>query len=333
MTNRISAARSMNAYLSALLAASPFFASACADQLNDGKSGETHFLCSTDADCARHFGNDDYLCNTEKYCAPKGDGGTSQGDGGHSGGTATGGATGTGGASGGAGQGGAGGSAGGGGDFAQCKTPPNSTCSAADTCAAVGCPSMQYDEHGCLRPQCATDDDCAADERCAVSVCDAPSTCTVQDGMCQCASLTICGEVPRCNPTSTTGPRGAWVSLDVTFVQSLCDDNGGICRTTWHITPDGHVTGAKEDDTTPDGGAPIDEMLDQGQMFELTGDVNGPDLRIALRNGIPCAMQPASDISLVVTLKLSTQTLMSGEVNGCMGGDNVYARIYNVLSH
>src|SRR5437899_3352072 len=117
MKDRTYASRSMNAFFSAALGLSSFFASACASDMNDGKSGETHFLCSTDEDCARHFGNDTYYCGAAKYCTPKSDGGTSHDDGGHSG------ASGAGGSS---GSGGKGGAVGSGGDFAGCRTPPNS---------------------------------------------------------------------------------------------------------------------------------------------------------------------------------------------------------------
>src|SRR5579871_3042313 len=97
MKNRMHARRSMNAFVYAVLAVSPSlvgalaFASGCSNEMSDGKSGETHFLCSTDADCTRHFGSDDYYCGTQKYCTPKTDGGTSHEDGGQPG---SGGATG-----------------------------------------------------------------------------------------------------------------------------------------------------------------------------------------------------------------------------------------------
>jgi hypothetical protein len=323
MKNRM---RSLKGFVSMALAVSPFFAPACANDMSD-KSGETHFLCSKDDDCTRHFGNDDYYCGTHKYCALKADGGTPQGDGGRPGSDGGG----AGGASGGKAGGG---SSGKGGDFAGCKTPPNSTCSEADTCAALGCPSLQFDEHGCLRLQCDKDDDCATDERCALNTCESSPNCTVHNGTCECASAAICGQVPRCNPTATTGPRGEWESLDVTVIQSPCaGPTFDRCTKTWHVTPDGHVTFTDGAQAGPDGGAPVDEMLDTAQMFDIVGAVKGPELRLAMRDGLPCATDTATDISLKFALKLSTQTMTSGEVGGCMGGDNVYARIYNIVSH
>src|SRR5581483_1010692 len=161
--------------------------------------------------CSRHFGNDDYYCGSQKYCAPKQDAGASGG----SGGSAN---HGNGGAAGRA-AGGAAGKGGGGGDFADCKNPPNSTCSVADTCAALGCPNLQYDEHGCEREPCKNDDACPATERCGIHMCESPTSCTMEDGMCQCSSLASCGQARRCMPTATAGPRGEWMNLDVTFVR------------------------------------------------------------------------------------------------------------------
>jgi hypothetical protein len=96
MKNRMHARLSMNAFVYALMAVSlcvaTVFASGCAaSQMSDGKSGETHFLCATDADCTRHFGNDDYYCGPEKYCAPKTNGGIPHADGGDAGDAGTGG--------------------------------------------------------------------------------------------------------------------------------------------------------------------------------------------------------------------------------------------------
>ena len=323
MTNRIAGSKTTKGALASLFALSAICAAiaGCAAD-STGKSGETHFLCSKDDDCTRHFGSDDYSCGSSKYCVLNTDAGA--GGSGGSGGSANGG-------SGGKAGGGSGGSAGGNGGAGQCMPSSTSTCTPTDLCKTLGCPSLQYDEHGCLRPQCKTDDECSADERCAVSQCDSPTTCTKENGDCVCSSLAICGQVPRCNPTSTTGARGAWVDLVVTFTQSLCAGPSGVCVTTWHVAPDGHVTGTKSDPNLPDGGAPIDAMLDIAQMFELVNWVNGTDLRLALRDGIPCVKQGATDIGLEVDLELSTQTLKSGEVNGCTAPDNVYGQIYDLL--
>lgn len=333
MKNRIHAPRSMNALASAALAASTCLgfalalASGCANDTNvDGKSGETHFLCSTDTDCTRHFGNHEYYCGPKKYCESKTDGGTSQGDGGQ---------TGTGGsANGGNGAGGKVGTAGtsSGSDFASCKTPPNSTCSKADTCAALGCPSLEYDENGCQRQECEKDDDCAADERCALNNCESPSACMIENGTCVCSGPDICGQRARCNPTTTTGPRGDWVSLDMAVVQSPCvGPTFDRCTKTWHVTPDGHLT-FTDGSQGADGGTPVDTTLDTAQMYEVAGAVRGSDLRLAMLNGLPCASNQALDVSLKFSLGLSTRTMTSGEVGGCIGGDSVYALLYNILS-
>jgi hypothetical protein len=86
MKNRMPGARSMNALVAgALMIASFAFASGCSTRMSDGKSGETHFLCSTDEDCTRQFGNDEYYCGAEKYCTPKTDGGTLHVNGGQAG--------------------------------------------------------------------------------------------------------------------------------------------------------------------------------------------------------------------------------------------------------
>jgi hypothetical protein len=312
----------------AALAVPALFALGCANEMTDGKSGETHFLCQSDADCTKHFGNDDYECtgksaSNQTYCAPKTDGGSNLGSGGRGGAASsenggnqtTGGSKATGGA--------AGGPSDAGGDFSQCETAPNSTCSVEATCMAVDCSgaSLQYDEHGCLRKRCKSDDDCGDGDRCAISQCDSDTICTMQDGMCQCSSLASCGQVPRCNSVATTGPRGDWVNLHVEY--------GGFCAmpctSTWDVGPDGHVTGT-------DHGTPIDLMLDVGQMFDLKSWVDGPSLRVGLRDGLPCTSQQITDVSLNVTLKLSTQTLTK-DVTGCFGGDNVFQSVYQLLSN
>ncbi|HEX4340257.1 MAG TPA: hypothetical protein VH062_30320 [Polyangiaceae bacterium] len=294
----------------------------CAARMDDGKSGETHFLCSSDADCTKHFGNDDYSCdgktsNDETYCVVKSDAGHAGGSGGS---TGAGGSTGTGGGA--AGKGGSAGDSDAGNPFAGCKTPPDSTCSAEATCNAVHCgpTSLEYDEHACVRTACKSDDECADDERCAVSQCDTSSTCRIIDGQCACSTFESCGQMPRCNPVATTGPRGDWVNLHV--------ESGGFCMTpcgqTWDVGPDGHVTGKNGDRT-------IDQMLDVAQMFDLKNDVDGPAMRLAFRDGLPCFSEQVTDVSLKVTLQLSTQTFTK-DVTGCFGGDNVFANVYNTLA-
>jgi len=297
-------------------------APACANDMNDGKSGETHFLCQSDDDCSNHFHNDDYSCANGTFCTPKTDGGSQSSGGQRGGGGSSGGAAGSSGGS--AGSGGSNDTDSGGG-FSQCKTPPNSTCSAEDTCKQLGCgTSLQYDEHGCLRTQCTADADCGADERCALSQCEGPATCTVEGGQCTCSVIDICGQVPRCNPVTLAGTRGDWVSLDVTYASGPCPTLDG-CTSTWHVAPDGHLT------STLNGKA-LDKQLDQASMFELRNYGQGVPLRLALRDGLPCMGMLVEDVGLTISLRLSTQTLTQ-QANGCISGDNVFSNLYQLLSH
>lgn len=115
------------------------------------------------------------------------------------------------------------------------------------------------------------------------------------------------------------------------IIQSPCaDPTFEQCTKTWHVTPDGHFTFT--DGSQGDGGAPAQGMLDIAQMYEIAGAVRGSDLRLAMLNGVPCSSNQVADVSLKFTLELSTRTMTSGEVAGCMGSDNVYGLIYNVLS-
>src|ERR1700753_328384 len=182
MTNKGGLRRGSASTLAVVIAA--LGAHACASERSDQKSGETHFLCKSDADCAKLGAG--YYCPVD-YCVLRPDGGgedaavggSSERDG--SGGAAVGaagwgGSRGDGGSRGGAGGGspGTGGVNHGGaagtsvdagkdsgtdaGDFAMCQFPPESNCAKVDFCHAIGgCGTTQLDENGCSRTPCSHD--------------------------------------------------------------------------------------------------------------------------------------------------------------------------------
>jgi hypothetical protein len=302
---------------------SAFALGACSSAMNDQKTGETHFLaCKKDSDC-RSLG-DGFYCPVDHCVEDGGAAGTGGGTG--SGGT---GSSGTG--NGGAGNGGSGagatGNAGAGGsggdDFAECAQPPPSSCSRAETCAHLDCGGPEFDENGCARAACKADADCGADERCTDVMCITHGGCDTDMGSCMCAFLADCGQGDFCNPVASAGPRGDWVTLEITKTSGPCP-TAGACTSHWRVGPDGHVTG-------DDAGVTVDAKLDPFELMQMKYVANGVELRKGLRDGMSCFQDTVFDLSVSLKLTLSTGDYTK-DVSGCISGDGSIASAFRILS-
>jgi hypothetical protein len=214
-------------------------------------------------------------------------------------------------------------------DFSSCRTfftnpptgstPPPSWCSREDTCKALGCGSLEFDENGCKRLDCTSDSDCPNTERCVYVTCRNSGSCAyVHDGTCQCAGPASCLTGRVCNLTSAVGPRGDWTALEFISASGPCPTPGG-CTSTWRLTPDGNVAISKE-------GTPSTATMDAVALDSLRAIIDGPELRRDLRDGFTCD-QPPTDINWQVKLELATETLQR-DATGCLttGPDGNIAR-------
>lgn len=209
-------------------------------------------------------------------------------------------------------------------DFQDCVIPPPTTCGAIDWCDEVDCGGLRYDERGCARPSCDSDSDCKDDERCIRNNCAVSTECSAFSAdHCECLSLESCGYGNACNPVATVGPRGEWLRLEMNQRMAVDCPPDQTCGRIWTFTPDG-------DFTHNENGAITYLSMSQDSLEQLEQMINGPELRVALRDGIECG--PALDGSSVsILLELEGQKL-ERDVSDCILGPdgNVFQRLYNL---
>lgn len=215
-------------------------------------------------------------------------------------------------------------------DFASCPAGTTSYCSRAGTCAGRPCVGPFFDENGCTVPACSSDGDCPTDQRCAPirsSDCADDSYCELgSDGSCNCDFHDlVCRSISLCTPVSSVGPRGIWQELDVVVGAGPCPA-GQPCTSTWKVTPDWAVAANKN-------GVASNTALPFSVQSMVTNAVNGPDLRVGLRDGFNCD-PPPTDVSVTFRLVLDTMTL-ERDVTGCAtsGPDNnVVKQVFNLVT-
>jgi hypothetical protein len=221
---------------------------------------------------------------------------------------------------------------GGHGPFAMCNVPTSLNCSIADNCAYVTCGGVKYDGRSCPRAVCTADTDCKGTERCVSDgTCSSGVSCSYQNGVCSCADDDVCKlDAAYCNPIATVGPRGDWVSL--TFSRDLkC--NSLSCQRSWTVFADGalSITQFPISDAGMVGntGGP---HLSDADLRNLKVIVDGPSLRAALHDGLPCESEADSSGAYTASLRLSTMTVSGVDVSGCVPGDDVFNDVYDILN-
>lgn len=212
-------------------------------------------------------------------------------------------------------------------DFNTCDRPPLSTCRPPDMCEVRDCGGLEYDENGCHRAGCQTDGNCTESERCVALPCVDSSACAyaATSGICQCGGPAICLSGNTCNPVSAVGPRGEWQRFEVHQGAGPCAP-GESCTWTWTVTPDGRVDFDKNGMT---GSA----VLSDNDQMDLERLIDGPELRVALRDGIQCD-GPPTDVGVDLRLVLPMQTL-DREATGCaISGPegNILQRVFQLVT-
>src|SRR6185503_15649430 len=134
--------------------------------------------------------------------------------------------------------------------------------------------------------------------------------------------LTDCGQGYFCNPVADAGPRGDWVTMEFSKIQSPCSPNG--CTTTWRVGPDGHVTGEAP-------GKTIDGQLEDFELSQVKFAAYSTELRKGLEDGLPCFDDQVPDLSVSLKLTLSTREY-SQNVSGCVSGSGTIANAYRILA-
>lgn len=211
-------------------------------------------------------------------------------------------------------------------DFLECPIPPVSSCGYSTLCDVADCGGFQLDENGCQRTTCESDSDCATTERCVTVPCPENRTCDLlaTSGFCECTILEICGFPNRCHSTVDAGPRGEWQRFEVIQSAGPCAPDE-TCRWEWRVTPDGGVSFDKN-------GTPGTATLSAQDLDILQNTIAGPELRVALRDGIRCD-GPPTDVGVTLRLVLSTQTL-EREATGCTisgPAGNVLQRMFQLV--
>jgi hypothetical protein len=195
-------------------------------------------------------------------------------------------------------------------DFLQCERKLWSNCPRSKMCEVQDCGGLQFDQQGCARMYCESDNDCRDDERCIMFDCPFAGYCQAdRNGDCHCAAITLCTASGRCNPVASVGPRGGWQNLQIdSGVEGFCapDDN---CFQRWTITPDGQIDYDKF-------GVTGTATLSEEHRTTLERAIDGPELRVAMRDGIECDPPPL-DVGVIVTLVLDGQTF-ERDVTGCV---------------
>ena len=209
-------------------------------------------------------------------------------------------------------------------DFAGCAVRPGSFCSVDDTCSSRVCGSLQFDGNGCAKMSCTGDDECSSDERCVATSVDATFCSYSGAGACDCAGLTIDISGGFCNAVTEVGPRGVWERLEVDQGAGPCPP-AQVCQWTWSVTPDGTLLTVKE-------GVMATVQLDASDLADLVSLIDGPELRLGMRDGFPCD-QPPTDVGVSMSLVLSGDTLEQ-DVTGCAttGPEgNVAGQVFSLL--
>jgi hypothetical protein len=212
-------------------------------------------------------------------------------------------------------------------DFSSCERPPPSSCGLSETCAHLECGGLEFDEHGCRRAPCTTDADCQVGDRCTSLQCVDPTVCTF-DQRCSCATIFDCSPGLVCNSTAVVGPRGDWKTLEVRRASGPCPP-GATCTSWWRIGSDGILTVSCQPTVSC---TPVPSNITVGDLDALRVLVDGPSLRIALRDGIPCDAPP-TDIGVTIRLELSTETL-ERDVTGCVlsgPASNVFQQVDQIV--
>jgi len=208
-------------------------------------------------------------------------------------------------------------------DFRQCENPPPVTCSRDVWCGPEGCyDGLKYDNQGCIRTTCDSDSDCDDEERCIQIDCDTSGQCDYNAyGVCYCRSALACNYPSYCNPVAAVGPRGQWQTLEIIQGAGPCPPDE-TCTWRWTITPDGQVDYDKN-------GVTGTVTLNQVDLDILKKIIDGTELRVALRDGIPCD-GPPTDIGVSFRLVLDSQTLERSATGCAISGPtgNVFWELY-----
>jgi hypothetical protein len=219
-------------------------------------------------------------------------------------------------------------------EFAQCEVQPLSICTLEATCADRGCDNLEFDAAGCRRTPCTTDAECSDDERCVAIACASSSWCTVSspgpDESCGCGGSLLCTPGAACNPVEAVGPGGAWQSLELIDVNPFCQASCGggecpECNDTRTVDASGAIT------IKPMGtGETRAAMLSAEDRTTLSQVIDGPTLRVGLRDGFEC--EPVADAVVGLRLELAGETLVQ-QVGGCAhrAGHEV-ERLYQLLN-
>ena len=184
-------------------------------------------------------------------------------------------------------------------EVADCAVPPPSSCSVEDTCAEFGCGGLVFDDDGCRRAECSSDEECVEDERCVTTSIPASSCDYSPDGtVCNCAGPTLDLEGKVCNPVSEVGPRGAWQKIQFIGFQSECSQD---CARDWTLIPSGELELALGD--TVESMFIYDQIqLGEEELEEIDRLMDGPEIRPGLRDGFDCGPVEDYELKLFVTL-------------------------------
>ena len=216
-------------------------------------------------------------------------------------------------------------------DFAHCEHRPLSVCTLEATCADRGCDNLEFFADGCRRTPCADDAACNADERCVALECTNTSACTVSDPgpseTCGCAGPDVCNHGGACNPIESAGPRGAWHKLELISGSSQCPPER--CYSFYEITPQGSLT-IKLGSEDP---APKFVIVSPEDLKTITSIVDGPELRVELRDGFACQFDGLSggDGVASIRLELDDQTLEQ-PIERCRANEDTVVRLRDMLA-
>jgi hypothetical protein len=199
-------------------------------------------------------------------------------------------------------------------DFEGCEAPPESTCSAGDTCSVLasswgvtcGGTAYGYDEQGCLRPSCETDADCGGGRGCFTVDCVTRPWCAYEVG-----SECVCGQDLSCTSRSYCVDEtvaGSWISLEFSRSVGPCPP-GEVCEWTWTVQPNGDVATVAQ-------GEPGQAQLTPGDLELVNGLSNGEQLRTGMADGFVCN-EPPTDLYVSLRLELGAGSLEQ-DVTGCI---------------
>ncbi len=213
-------------------------------------------------------------------------------------------------------------------EFQDCERPPMSTCSRSDMCEVRDCGGLQIDDQGCMRASCESDGDCKDDERCIAIDCLDDSWCESDpNGRCQCfTTIDACVRGGVCNPVQTVGPRGEWERLEIIEGPVVFCPPEENCEERRTITPDGRIEFDKYGET---GSTTVSEA----HLAILERAIDGPELRVALRDGIECD-EPLDGYGVRLYLELDSQTLERTIHDCAIAGPegNIFWSLYQIVT-